>query len=123
VSAFITQGVSQRAFQLALLHHDICLSKYILDELTRKLDRKFKFPTEETNAFAAYLEKVSIMLKLRGKAKKMSRDPKDDAILQTAVQGHCDVLVTGDRDILDLADRLSFRVVIPRKFLELHVSE
>lgn len=45
------------------------------------------------------------------------RDAADVPFLVLAVVGKADVLVTGDRDLLDLANDLSFRVMPPSELL------
>ena len=44
------------------------------------------------------------------------RDPDDAAVLGGAVAGGADVLVTGDRDLLDIVDELPISVLSPRGF-------
>lgn len=49
------------------------------------------------------------------------RDPKDEAILVAAIAGHADYLVTGDADLLVLADEpalLPLRIVTIRQMLD-----
>ena len=45
--------------------------------------------------------------------------PEDDLILATAVSGHADYLVTGDRQLLQLGSYQGVRILSPRAFLEL----
>lgn len=45
------------------------------------------------------------------------RDPKDDVVLEVAVSGHADFIVTGDRDLLVLHPFRSIPIVEPFKFL------
>ena len=47
------------------------------------------------------------------------RDKDDLAILAEAIAGAADVLVTGDRDLLDIADRAPLPIVTPRGLWEL----
>lgn len=47
------------------------------------------------------------------------RDPSDIPFLVLAAVGKADVLVTGDHDLLDLADDLAFRVMTPAALLTL----
>ena len=51
-----------------------------------------------------------------------SRDPKDNELLNVAHDGQADYLVTGDNDLLTLAEATdpdwSFRIVTPANFLE-----
>jgi putative PIN family toxin of toxin-antitoxin system len=49
----------------------------------------------------------------------VTRDPKDDAIVACAEEGHADCIVSGDGDLLSLGKYLGIRAVTPRRFLEL----
>lgn len=46
-----------------------------------------------------------------------SRDPKDDKFLEAAVNGRANVLVTGDRDLLDLNPFRGIAIVPPAEYL------
>ena len=48
------------------------------------------------------LEAVSEWVSIAG-AKLGCRDPDDDKLLETALMGEADCLVTGDRDLLDVS--------------------
>jgi predicted nucleic acid-binding protein len=46
------------------------------------------------------------------------RDPADRWVLASAVAGQADLLVTGDKDLLDIADQSSLPIVTPRECRE-----
>ena len=46
------------------------------------------------------------------------RDPDDAWVLASAIDGRCDVLVTGDRDLLDIAGSAQLPILNPRGFWE-----
>jgi putative PIN family toxin of toxin-antitoxin system len=46
---------------------------------------------------ASLVEIIEVLHRIRA-----SRDPKDDKFLDAAVNGRADVIVTGDKDLLDL---------------------
>jgi putative PIN family toxin of toxin-antitoxin system len=46
------------------------------------------------------------------------RDPKDDKFLEVAVHGRADLIVTGDRDLLDLHPFHGIAILAPAEFLE-----
>lgn len=48
---------------------------------------------------------------------RASRDPKDDKFLEAAVNGRADVIVTGDRDLLDLNPFRGIAIVTPAEYL------
>jgi uncharacterized protein len=45
------------------------------------------------------------------------RDPKDDKILETAVNGNADAIITGDKDLLVLHPFLGIPIISPADFL------
>lgn len=47
------------------------------------------------------------------------RDPKDNMILELAVSGKADFIITGDQDVLELDPFRSIRIVTPAEFLEI----
>lgn len=46
------------------------------------------------------------------------RDPDDQQFVDLAYEGAADVLVSGDRDLLDLAGKTPFKIEPPRRFLD-----
>ena len=48
------------------------------------------------------------------------RDPTDDKILETALMGRADHLVTGDGDLLVMSPFHGIPIVTPARFLALH---
>lgn len=50
------------------------------------------------------------------------RDPRDDKILEVAVNGNADAIVTGDKDLLALHPYLGVPILTATQFLETYVS-
>ncbi len=48
---------------------------------------------------------------------QVTRDPKDDYLLAYAVVGEADVLVSGDKDLLELGEIAGVRIVSPGEFV------
>jgi putative PIN family toxin of toxin-antitoxin system len=46
------------------------------------------------------------------------RDPRDDKFLEVAVHGRADVIVTGDRDLLDLNPFHGIEILTPAEYLK-----
>ena len=67
----------------------------------------------------ALLERVVSLVEIIDvlQAIRAARDPKDDKFLDAAVNGRADVLVTGDRDLLDLNPFRGIAIVTPAKYL------
>jgi hypothetical protein len=47
----------------------------------------------------------------------VARDPDDDKVLATAVEGCADCIVTGDGDLLALGEHDGIRIITPQAFL------
>lgn len=54
---------------------------------------------------------------------RFASHPEDDLILATAVAGHADVLVTGDKQLLKLGTHRGVRIVTARAFLAILDAE
>ena len=67
--------------------------------------------------FIARIEAVSEAVAITG-ARLGCRDPDDDKLLETALLGGADALVTGDGDLLDMASGQPVPILTPRAFLD-----
>lgn len=61
---------------------------------------------------ASLVEIIDVLQSIRA-----SRDPKDDKFLEAAVNGRADVIVTGDKDLLDLDPFRGIAIVTPAAYL------
>ena len=66
----------------------------------------------------AQLEAVSEWVSITG-AKLGCRDSDDDKLLETALMGEADCLVTGDRDLLEMSPFNDTLILTPAGFLDL----
>lgn len=67
----------------------------------------------------ALLERVASLVEIIDvlQAIRASRDPKDDKFLEAAVNGRADVIVTGDRDLLDLNPFRGIAILSPADYI------
>lgn len=89
------------------------------DELRTRLDRpKFdRYVSREGRAlFLAQLDAVSEWVAITG-ARMACRDPDDDKLLETALAGAADCLITGDRDLLVMSPFHDIPILTPADFL------
>ena len=68
--------------------------------------------------YLAQLEAVSEWVPIAG-AKLGCRDADDDKLLETALMGAADCLVTGDRDLLEMSPFQDIPILTPTGFLNL----
>lgn len=80
-----------------------------------KFDRYVGTATQQR--FLADLAAVAEWTSITG-AIHLCRDPNDDKVLETALAGHADFLVTGDADLLELHPFRGLAIVTPHGFLK-----
>src|SRR5262249_1996444 len=119
VAAFATRGLCADVLRAVLAEHDLVIGDVILAELRRVLSTKFKVPVGRLDAIDAVFSPVPSIPKPDEPASDVIRDATDRWIVATAVAGDADVLVTGDRDLLDVQGELPIRTLDPRAFWEL----
>ena len=119
VGAALLGGVPRKAFDKLLNHGTVLVSVPVLLELADVLNRpKFdKYVThDERMRFMVSFLKVSEMVEL-SETITACRDPKDDKLLELAVSGKAEFLVTGDKDLLVLNPFRGVEIITPREFL------
>jgi putative PIN family toxin of toxin-antitoxin system len=95
----------------------LLLSRAILDELLGKLARKFSRDAEELAHVAVFLSDLSIVVKPRRKLSVLADEP-DNRILECAVTGGADAIVTGDKALLELKTFRKVKLLSLRTYLE-----
>ncbi len=88
----------------------LLLSKDILDEILSVLSSKFSRDREDLSRVAVFLSEISEWV-LPGKRLQVFQDEPDNRILECAVTGRADVIVTGDKAILRLGEYQGIKVM------------
>ena len=102
----------------------LLFSDETFDELRSRFHRpKFdRYVGREGRAvYLAQLEAVSEWVSIAG-AKLGCHDPDDDKLLETALMGAADCLVTGDRDLLEMSPFQDIPILTPAGFLDLRTT-
>lgn len=118
VSALHFGGVPMEAIEHGLISDNVLSCIQIEDEVIRIIRKKF-LRTESTNKqrLASLLEGTT-KITVTGRISGICRDPKDDFILECAETGGADLIVTGDKDLLSLANYGTIEIVTPRQHLD-----
>jgi uncharacterized protein len=105
----------------------LLVSEPLLDELAEVLGRpKFArrgVSSQEVDSLLALLRSAAEHVSVEGTL-SVCRDPEDDVVIETAIGGRADVLVSGDRDLTETAEvaeclaRAGIRVLTVRQFLQ-----
>ena len=118
VAAFATRGLCADVLRLVLVHHELVTSAVVVEELQRALSEKIRLPDDVVARARELLEAFTTPAVAGREETPLSiRDESDVAIVRSALGADADVLVTGDRDLLEA--EVPIRVLSPRAFWEL----
>ncbi|MDR5727493.1 MAG: putative toxin-antitoxin system toxin component, PIN family [Terriglobia bacterium] len=101
---------------------DVVLSRYILDEMVRVLPRlsRILLSSAEIRDLADNFMFLADIVEPAAESDAILRDRADWPVLGTLRAAQADYLITGDKDLLSLAERYS--IVTPATFWERHGS-
>ena len=97
---------------------ELIVSEALLDEVERALaypKLRSRIEPEEAADFVELLRRVAVVIADPAEPPKRAADPRDDYLLALAERAGA-VLISGDRHLLDVADRFPIRS--PREFLD-----
>ncbi len=101
---------------------DLFTSHDLLSELDEVLSRdKFRQRLEAVNSSVSEIldqyEALAELIEVREIQPVVLRDPDDDAVIACAVFAECELIVSGDKDLLDLKEYGSIRILTAAEFL------
>jgi putative PIN family toxin of toxin-antitoxin system len=97
------------------------ISKETFSEFVTVLEYpKFSLTQEETDSIIKYeiLPYFEIVEVVKG-VKGICRDPEDDKFISCAISGSADYIVRGDKDLFDLKQYKSIRIIKASDFLKM----
>ncbi len=119
VSALTARGLSADVFRLILTEHDLLTGEVNLKELRRVLRVRMRIPAKRIDEVDELLRQHTVIPIPEKPLDIELRDPDDRWVLASAVAGSADVLVTGDQDLLSIAEEAPLPILNPRAFWEL----
>lgn len=119
VAAFIARGLCADLLKLVLSEHELILPEVVAVEVRRVLSAKLKAGQAALSAVEAVLERCEIVPRGDTPSPIPLRDPDDERVLADAVSAGAEILVTGDQDLLVVAENSPIRILSPRAFLTL----
>lgn len=119
VSALEFGGTPDLAVVHALTHDQLAISNFIRTEVFRILTEKFAHAPEELDKELDELFLQALWIEVTGEVRGVCRDPKDDAVLETAWKANAEYLVAGDKDLLSLRQFRETTIISPAHYLDL----
>lgn len=116
IAALIARGVCHELFEYCIRRHTLVTSEFILNEVREKLVEKFKYTSEVANEAVTLLRSKMEVVTPARLDPPVCRDADDDNILATAVTGNCELIITGDKDLLVLKRFGNVEILSPSDF-------
>lgn len=119
VSALVFPGGRGEAalWRIVKEQDQLIISRPILDELLGILARKFARDAEELAHAGVFLSELGTLVEPRQRLHVVKDDP-DNRILECAIAGRADVIVTGDKALLKLREYRDVRILSLQKYLD-----
>jgi hypothetical protein len=97
-------------------------SEPLLDELQRtlrssRLQKYIAWSDEELTEFTRLIGQLTRLVMPSSRIEVITADPDDNRVLEAAVEGRVDYIVSGDHDLLDLRDYDGIAIVTPARFI------
>jgi putative PIN family toxin of toxin-antitoxin system len=115
ISALIFNGLPREILRLVLKKEIIgVVSPSLLSELLSVLAIKFNFSQSKLILLERKL-KAKLMLVYPQKEINACRDAADSRVLEAAVEGRCQAIITGDQGLLVLKKYRQIKIVTPKQ--------
>lgn len=114
VSAYTARGICADLLRYILAEHELLTGEVNLIELRYVLRDRFRASPILIATVEAELRDEHIVPKPTKPSPLPIRDPDDQWVLASAIDGQADLLVTGDQDLLAIAGQAPLAIVDPR---------
>ena len=99
--------------------YDLVVPEIVAEELRRVLTTKLKAGPAALSSVEAVLERCELIPRGTDPSPIEIRDPDDERVLADALSGGAEILVSGDKDLLTVAEESPIRILSPRAFMTL----
>jgi uncharacterized protein len=119
ISAYVFPGGKPEAvYRLALEGRlEIGTSRTLLAEFGRVLDQKFGWNPDRVEAAVAQMTRIATVVEPSEVVQVVTADPADDRVLEAGRAFDADVIVSGDRHLLDLGAWSGIEIISPAEFI------
>lgn len=98
-------------------HLEVVISEEILLEIKSKLADKFHWLPEDIDRFITRIRKLAKLVSIAERLSVVTRDPKDNKILECAVAGKVSIIVSLDQDLIKLKEFRGIAIIHPQTFI------
>lgn len=118
VSALVFGGKPFQILSLALerkIH--VVTSAVLLAELADVINKKFPLAREDLRLFEKQAKKTFKFVDPKESIDILEDDP-DNRVLEAALEGKCNLIITGDNELLELTKFKDIKIITPGDFLQ-----
>jgi uncharacterized protein len=119
VAAFAARGLCSDLLAHVLSEQHLVVPDAVREEALRVLSVKIKLSSEALDSVVAVLDRCERAPASSNPSPLPDRDPDDARILADAVAAEVQILVTGDKDLLEVPGESPIPILSPRAFLTL----
>lgn len=118
ISAIVYKGKPRQVLNLVLEENiEAFSSPILLAELTEILIKKFSLTLEEINIIEQVIKDIFEIVYPK-KTLHIQRDEDNNRVLEAAIEGKCDYIVTGDKELLELSIYKDIKIINADQFLK-----
>jgi putative PIN family toxin of toxin-antitoxin system len=122
IAAFVSHGLCAEVLEHCMGRHRVFTSDFVLDELSEKLKKKFKYPQNEIDETRRIILSGATISGEAASAGISCRDKDDVHIIAAAVAANADCIISGDEDLIVLKKVHGIPIVSPRDFWKFEES-
>ena len=120
ISAFVSRGLCADLFRIVVSEYELILGEFVIEELSNKLEKKFKLPKPEVAEIVSFLRQFECV-PVPEKSYDIACPDQDDCwVIASAIGGKAKYLVSGDSDLLNLPRIMKIKILSPRGFMDSH---
>lgn len=118
ISALVFGGVPEKVLRVVLKQDiQVITSPVLQAEAIDIITKKFPLSLEDMYLLEEEMQKSFIIVR-PSMVVNIARDKDDNRVLEAAVEGECNFIITGDQDLLDLEKYKNIKIITPSQFLE-----
>ena len=95
----------------------VIVAEEFFTELRRKISTIFPEFMDDLERVEKLLKRDAVMIKLGKMQLTVCRDPDDNKFIESAIQGGCNYIISGDKDLLVLEYHDDIQIIKPADFL------
>lgn len=120
ISALVIRGSQAEKAILKIIEGEdsLVISRGIIAEVLSVLSSKFSREKEALSHVAVILSELATMTEPRERTSFFNHDP-DNRILECAIAGDADLIVTGDKDMLRAREYKGIKIISLKNYLDL----